>query len=521
MTADVSFRLNGETVSVPAEGSLLDAVRDRLGDTSVKDGCSPQGQCGACTVLVNGEARVSCVTSITRVANADVTTVEGLDPATRDQWVAAFESTGAAQCGFCTPGILCRLVSTAARRGLSDVAIERALAAHLCRCTGWQPIVEAATLLRDGGEFAPRDPHLAAVRAGIEQGVPQAAGPDVVLGRAPYADDTAPLDAQLWWTNGTGEYVAARSRHEARQLTRAVQGRNSSAPVRPVLPIPPGDWAVSLQTTFCEPAYVEPDTSWCEPGGEPSSPAANAGAFGAKRRSVIRDDAHRVANETGQTVIVAWSREAVVRKGKKRPPLSLGLHSDGSGVVHVAVTPQSDDLSELVSVVRGVLPDVTVELHHVNGPPVGATHRGAVLAELLAARATIGRSAGEPITVTSPNGSTATVTYRAHHIDVVVNAGEPLCEVTLRSYVMGAVHQAVSMVWSEGIALNSEGEPVDLTIRSFGVVPAAGTPSMSVTIEPSSTPAVAVGGAVFAATLAAVWLHEGGTSWPTRRKDAS
>lgn len=519
MNSDISFRLNGEAVTVPGEGSLLDALRDRLGDTSVKDGCAPQGQCGACTVMVNGEARVSCVTAIGRVAGADVTTVEGLDPAVRDAWVAAFESTGAAQCGFCTPGILCRLVSTATRRGLSDTAIERALSAHLCRCTGWQPITEAAVAVREGREARPRDPQLAAARAGIEQGVPQTAGADVVLGRAPYSDDTAPLDAQLWWTNGAMDYVAARSRHDARLQSGAVQGRNSTAPLRPALAVPPGEWVVSLQTTFCEPAYVEPDTSWCEPEGEPSSPAANAGAFGAKRRSDIRDDAERLARETGRAVTVSWSREAVVRKGKKRPPLSVGLRSDGSGVAHVAVTPKSDDLGELIGVVRGVLPEIDIEVHDVLGPPVGATHRGAILAELLAARATIGRVAGEPLTVTSPNGATATVTFNGEVLDIVVDAGEPLCEITLRSYVMGAAHQAVSMVWSEGIALTNAGEPVDLTIRSFGVLSAASTPPMNVTVQPSSRPSVAAGGAVFAATLAAVWLHEGGTSWPTRRKD--
>lgn len=520
MSADVSFRLNGETVTAPSEVSLLDALRECLGVTSVKDGCAPQGQCGACTVIVNGEARVSCVTSVGRVADADVTTVDGLDPDVRDRWVMAFESTGASQCGFCTPGLVCRLVSTAERRGLSDTSIERALAAHLCRCTGWQPITEAAILMREGGDVAPRNATLAAVRAGIEQGVSQAAGADVVLGRAPYSDDTAPLDAQLWWTNGAVDYVAARSRRDARRETGAVQGRNSTVPLRAVLPIPPGEWAVSLQTTFCEPAYVEPDTSWCEPGGEPSSPAANAGAFGAKRRSVIRDDAQRLAQSTGQAVTVAWSREAVVRKGKKRPPLSLGLRSDGSGVVHVALTPHSDDLTDLVALVQGVLPDVSVELRHVLGPPVGSTHRGAILAELLAARASIGRGAGDPITVVSPNGATATVTFDGVRVDAVVEAGEPLCDVTLRSYVMGAIHQAVSMVWSEGIAVNDAGEPVDLTVRSFGVVPASATPLMNVTIQASSSPAVAVGGAVFAATLAAVWLHEGGSSWPTRRKDA-
>ena len=521
MTAEVTFRLNGETVVVPSEGSLLDALRDRLGETSVKDGCAPQGQCGACTVLINGEPRVSCVTAVARVAQADVVTSEGLEAEHRDRWIGAFETTGAAQCGFCTPGILCRLVGTETRRGLDTTTVERALAAHLCRCTGWQPIVEAAEIIRNESPLAPRDPNAAALRAAVEQGVPQAAGPDVVLGRAPFSDDTAPLDAQLWWTNGVGEYVAAPTRAAARQITGAVQGRNSTVALRPVLDVPPGEWALTLQTSFVEPAYAEPDVSWCEPHGDASSPAANAGAFGAKRNSVIRRDAVSLAASTGEPVKVVWSREAVVRKGKKRPPIALGLREDGSGELHVAVTPGSDDLTELVDVVRRVVPDVVISVHDVAGPPVGSTHRGAVLSELLAARATLQSKAGEPVSVTSPNGAVATVTFRDGALHATVLAGEALCEVTLRSYVMGAMHQAYSMVCSEGIALNDAGEPVDLTVRSFGVVGAAATPPMTVEIVPSAESPVASGGAVFAATLAAVWLVEGGTVWPTRRKERS
>ena len=521
MTAEVTFRLNGETVVVSSDGSLLDALRDRLGDTSVKDGCAPQGQCGACTVLINGEPRVSCVTAVARVAHADVVTSDGIEPSIRDRWIAAFETTGAAQCGFCTPGIVCRLVGTESRRGLDSVSVERALAAHLCRCTGWQPIVEAAEIVRDQRDPAPRDANAAALRAAIEQGVPQAAGPDVVLGRAPFSDDTAPLDAQLWWTNGVGDYVTADTRSSARQVAGAVQGRNSTVALRPVLDIPPGEWALTLQTSFVEPAYAEPDVSWCEPGGDSSSPAANAGAFGAKRNSDVRRDAAALAAATGRPVKVVWSREAVVRKGKKRPPISLGLRQDGSGELYVALTPGSDDLGPLLDVVRHVVPDVNVTVMNVSGPPIGATHRGAVLSELLAARAALRSTPGEPIRITSPNGAVSTVTYRDGALHAIVEAGEPLCDVTLRSYVMGAMHQAYSMVCSEGIALNDAGEPVDLTVRSFGVVGAVATPPMSVDIVPSHDAPVAVGGATFAATLAAVWLVEGGTVWPTRRKERS
>ena len=519
MSDEVSFRLNGEAVTVPNSGSLLDALRDRLGETGVKDGCAPQGQCGACTVLINGEPRVSCVTAVTRAANTEVATAEGIATELRDEWIAAFESTGASQCGFCTPGILCRLVGTQSKRGLAPDQVDRALAAHLCRCTGWQPIAEAAALVANGVTGTVRDTTKAAERASLEQGVPQAAGANVVLGRAGFSDDEAPLDAQLFWTDGRSEYVAADSKAHARALAGTVQGRNSTVALRAPLEVPLGEWVRTLQTVFVEPGYVEPDVSYAEPGTEASSPAANAGAFGAKRNSAVRHDAEHFAAQTNGPVKVVWSREAVVRKGKKRPPLSLGLRADGSGEVHIAVTPGSDDLSGLVAMIGQLLPEVTVDLKEVAGPPVGATHRGAVLSEVLAARASLELAPGEPVSVNSPSGARATVTYDGTTLHAQVFAGDPLCVTTLRSYVMGAMHQAFSMVTSEGLALDEQGAPVDLTIRSFGIVGAAGTPAMQVTIEESSDAPVVAGGAVFAATLAAVWLQEGGTHWPTRRKD--
>ncbi|MHB1912995.1 MAG: (2Fe-2S)-binding protein, partial [Acidimicrobiales bacterium] len=88
--------------------SLLEALRDRLGRRSAKDGCSPQGQCGCCTVWVDGAARVACVTPARRVAGRSVTTLDGLDPDVRDRWAGAFLDHGASQCGFCTPGIIMR-----------------------------------------------------------------------------------------------------------------------------------------------------------------------------------------------------------------------------------------------------------------------------------------------------------------------------------------------------------------------------------------------------------------------------
>jgi aerobic-type carbon monoxide dehydrogenase small subunit (CoxS/CutS family)/predicted flap endonuclease-1-like 5' DNA nuclease len=148
MVDPVEFTLDGRAVAVPPTGSLLDALRERLGVTSVKDGCSPQGQCGCCTVLVDGQPRVSCVTPVGRVAGRSVTTVDGLVDA--DEWASAFTSTGASQCGFCTPGIVVRLAALDPAKRESPDAVRQALLAHLCRCTGWQTIVEAASRRPDG-----------------------------------------------------------------------------------------------------------------------------------------------------------------------------------------------------------------------------------------------------------------------------------------------------------------------------------------------------------------------------------
>src|SRR3989440_5943447 len=174
----VSFVVDGRPVSVDDDGaSLLEVLRDRLGARSPKDGCSPQGQCGCCTVLVDGAPRVACVTPARRIAGRSVVTVGGLADEERRAWAEAFCATGASQCGFCTPGIILRLAALRAR-GRTDV--EGALVAHLCRCTGWRTIGEAFAAY--GLEHPPRDLAAASRRATIEGGVPQRVGPDVPLG---------------------------------------------------------------------------------------------------------------------------------------------------------------------------------------------------------------------------------------------------------------------------------------------------------------------------------------------------
>ena len=103
--------------------TLLDFLRSQVGITSVKDGCSPQGQCGCCTVLVDGQARISCVTPVKRVAGREITTMEGLDIEVKTQWAEVFSEVGASQCGFCTPGIIMRFA--ALQKNVEEAEIDK------------------------------------------------------------------------------------------------------------------------------------------------------------------------------------------------------------------------------------------------------------------------------------------------------------------------------------------------------------------------------------------------------------
>jgi len=520
-------------VSVSDGISLLDALREELGCRSVKDGCSPQGQCGCCTVWVDDLPRVACVTPVRRVAGRHVTTLEGAPTVLRDRWSSAFVAAGASQCGFCTPGIVMRLAALDGRRAGTRPTrrdVEAALRAHLCRCTGWQSIVEAASdaLGVDDPSRPPgpgrRDPLLAAWRSEVEGRSMQGTGPDVVLGGGGFADDSAPAGAlvQLGADGAPAPGVRA-----ARAAAGRVQGRNSTVPLSHPVDVPAGDWVITLQNTWIEPAYVEPDASWSRPGGPPAAPLGNGGAFGGKVRSPVPARARELADETDQAVRVLWRREDVVRRAPKRPPLGLGLRADGTGIVRVGRTEGSADLAPMVARLRDVCPGVRVEEVAVVGPPVAPELRGAAWAEVLAALHVRGAPPG-PVGagqahVAVPGAGRASVDLflgdgPRGRVEVDVWAGEVLCPVTLRSYALGAVHQALGMVWSEGIAVDDAGEPVDLTIRSFGILAARDMPEVDVRIHEGDRWPVNGSDAVFVATLAAAWIADGlPARWPTRR----
>jgi aerobic carbon-monoxide dehydrogenase small subunit len=145
-------------VDVPGMRRLLDVLREELALTGTKEGCG-EGECGACTVLVDGAPVDSCLVPICQVGGTDIRTVEGLAPAVApgappalDTLQRAFLVTGGAQCGICTPGMLMAARAYLdAGGGPDEDAIRESIAGNLCRCTGYTKIVEAIALAASGG----------------------------------------------------------------------------------------------------------------------------------------------------------------------------------------------------------------------------------------------------------------------------------------------------------------------------------------------------------------------------------
>mgnify|MGYP001819284464 CR=1 FL=1 len=145
----LELRVNGDRheIGVPTHFTLLETLRYVLGLTGSKQGCD-KGDCGACTVLCDGEAVLSCIMPVQEAEGREIRTVEGLaGPQGAHPLQEAFDLTGAAQCGFCTPGILCSAVGLLESKPDADRdEIARALSGNLCRCTGYTKIFEAVQL---------------------------------------------------------------------------------------------------------------------------------------------------------------------------------------------------------------------------------------------------------------------------------------------------------------------------------------------------------------------------------------
>lgn len=126
---------------------LVDVLRDQFGLTGTKIGCGV-GQCGACTVIMNGEPVTSCTVLAEKAEGSEVLTIEGLASGGQLHPIQeAFIKAGAVQCGFCTPGLIMRLYALFSKKPDADeTSIKDALGKHICRCTGYESILEAALL---------------------------------------------------------------------------------------------------------------------------------------------------------------------------------------------------------------------------------------------------------------------------------------------------------------------------------------------------------------------------------------
>jgi carbon-monoxide dehydrogenase small subunit len=152
---EISFILNGKEVKVETHPlkRLLDVLRDDFDLSGVKEGCG-EGECGACSVLIDGELALSCITPVVYVEGTSVVTIEGYRETERYRVLEkAFSATGAVQCGFCTPGFIIAaesLLSKTPRPTSSE--IKEAISGNLCRCTGYSGIVEGIKRASERGE---------------------------------------------------------------------------------------------------------------------------------------------------------------------------------------------------------------------------------------------------------------------------------------------------------------------------------------------------------------------------------
>jgi selenium-dependent xanthine dehydrogenase len=187
----VRFTLNGQPTEVATapEDSALDLLRDRCGLISPKDGCSPQGQCGCCVVLVDGMPRVTCAMSADKCGGKTIVTLEGLPAEERELWASSFVAAAGLQCGFCIPGIVMRAKSIVDRNPRpTRREIAKLLDVHLCRCTGYTKILDAielAAAVKRGERTLPPlegDGHVGKSLARYQ-------GVELAMGDRPYTDD--------------------------------------------------------------------------------------------------------------------------------------------------------------------------------------------------------------------------------------------------------------------------------------------------------------------------------------------
>jgi len=192
MTTSIEFTLNHQPRKMDIEdgASLLEVLRDQCGILSPKDGCSPTGQCGCCTVIVDDRAVVSCAIPASKVVGKKILTVEGFSELERETFADCFIAAGGLQCGFCTPGIVARAKNLIDKSpDPTDDEINRVLSMHHCRCTGYVKIVDSIRLSAKAlrGDAIPELDQCGRVGTSL----PRYEAREFVLGERPYIDDMA------------------------------------------------------------------------------------------------------------------------------------------------------------------------------------------------------------------------------------------------------------------------------------------------------------------------------------------
>ena len=187
----IELLLNGErrALTVRDDETLLEALRERLGIRSTKNGCAPQGQCGACLAIVDGAAKTTCALPATKANGKAVTTLEGLSDAERSLIARCFVATAGVQCGFCIPGLALRAKHIVdGDPAPSRETIAKAIDVHLCRCTGYVRVLDAIELYARvrRGEAAEPVPFQG---GRVGEPLQRYRGAELVLGDRPYVDD--------------------------------------------------------------------------------------------------------------------------------------------------------------------------------------------------------------------------------------------------------------------------------------------------------------------------------------------
>jgi len=207
----IQFTLNGESALFDGnpETILLKYLRNIRNITSVKDGCSCQGACGACMVEINGEAKLSCLTSLKNLENTVINTLEGLPEKVRDILATAFVEKGAIQCGFCTPGFLMRTnVLLHKNPSPSRDEIKKALTLNLCRCTGYVKIIDA---IHEAAKRIQNEPAVAAttLSGNVGTSYPKYEAYEMAVGKRMFVNDLK-FDGMLYGALYFSDHPKAR-----------------------------------------------------------------------------------------------------------------------------------------------------------------------------------------------------------------------------------------------------------------------------------------------------------------------